>query len=109
MKRLAHFNIGIVIALAVSLYIAYYLLLKDNFLHISISDIINNTHQFKSQKHMLVLGFLPIYIGTIVFGFAMLGVYIGSLVQRFILKKHSQRPFNFKSRIEKMAIFTIID
>ena len=109
MKRLAHFNIGILIALAASLYIAYYLLLKDNFLHISISDIINNAHQFKSQKHMLVLGFLPIYIGTIVFGFAMLGVYIGSRTQRLILKKHTQHAFNLKNNVENMTIFTISD
>lgn len=96
MKRLANLNIGILIALVLACYCAYYLLLQDNFLHTSISDIIASSHQLHTQKHLLVLGLLPIYIGTIVFGFAMLGIYLGLQVQRHILRKSIKNSFRCK-------------
>lgn len=93
-------NIGIIIALATALYVTYYLLLQDTFLHASISDIINRSHQLKSQKHLLVLGMLPIYIGTMVFGSSVLSIYLGSVIQRFIINKDRKNPIQYKTRVE---------
>lgn len=98
MKRLAHFNVGIMFALCAAFYITYYLLLEDNFLHTSISDIITRSHQLADQQHLLVLGLLPIYIATVVFGSATLGVYLGSLAQRMVLKKDQKNPMQFKTQ-----------
>lgn len=96
MKRLAHFNVGILIALIAAFYITYYLLLQDNCLHTSISDIITRSHQLKDQQHLIVLGLIPIYIATIMFGSATLGIYLGALAQRMILKKDQKNPLQLK-------------
>lgn len=101
MKRLAHLNIGIMITLIAVSYITYYFLLNDSFLHISIADIINDSHQLKSQKHLLVLGLLPIYIGSMVFGSAIFGIYLGSVMQRMILPKNNHHPFRCKTQADR--------
>ena len=93
-------NIGIILALALAVYVTYYLLLRDNFLHASISDIINHSHQLKSQKHLLVLGLLPIYIGTMVFGSAVLSIYLGSAIQRFIINRDRKTTMQYKTRMK---------
>lgn len=100
MKRLAHMNVGVIIALAVAIYVTYYLLLQDTFLHASISDIINRSHQLKSQKHLLVLGLLPIYIGTMVFGSAVLSIYLGAAIQRLIINKDRKNPIQYKTQMK---------
>ncbi len=100
MKRLAQLNIGIILALSAAFYVAYYLLLKDTFLHTSISDIISRSHQLRAEKHLLILGLLPVYIGTIIFGAATLGIYLGTLIKRLILNKSSNNPFRHKISIK---------
>lgn len=91
MKHLARFNVGIIIALLVASYLVYSLLLQDNFLHASIASIISHSHQLNNRPRLCILALLPIYIGTVVFGAAMLGIYLGSLVQKRILKKERKK------------------
>ena len=68
--------------------ITYYLLMKDNFLHTSISSIINESHQLQDLRHLVVLGLLPIYISLMIFGSAILGNYLTSNLQGYF--KHMQ-------------------
>jgi uncharacterized membrane protein YfcA len=65
-------------------YLAYYALLRDNFLHTSISSIIKESHHLAIITHIVVLGFLPVYIAAVIFGAGLLGIYIGSRLTRFI-------------------------
>ncbi len=85
-KKLAALNIGTIVALGALFAIVYYLLLRDNFLHASIASIISNSHHLEVKKRVLVHGLLPIYIATMIFGAAMLGIYIGSTFQQFLLR-----------------------
>jgi hypothetical protein len=87
MKKLISLNIGMIITLTVIVYTVYYLLLHNNFLHTSIASIIDSSHRLKDSWHLLVLGLLPIYIGTMVFGSILLGAYLGSLLQQFLLRQ----------------------
>lgn len=94
MKRLVALNICTII-FSLFLYLANYLLLRDNFFHISISSIISCANQLHGQIHLLVLALLPIYIATVIFGASILGLYIGRLIQQAILK-HENRKIALK-------------
>ena len=79
------FNLGTLIALSGAFYVAYYLLLDDSLLYISLTAIINSSHELSMHKHLLVLGLIPIYIAIVIFGAATIGVYLGGIIQRVII------------------------
>ncbi|VVC76809.1 hypothetical protein AQUSIP_21360 [Aquicella siphonis] len=92
MKKILSTNLATLISLTVVFYTSYYLLVQDNFLHTSISSIIHRAHHLEIKSHLIVLGLLPIYIAMVIFGSAMLGMYIGSAVQN-ILSRNIKRPY----------------
>ena len=67
--------------------IAYYFLLHENFMHSAISCIISYSHTLTMKKHLVVLGLLPIYIAMMIFGAAMLGIYLGNKLECVIKRK----------------------
>lgn len=69
--------------------IIYYLLVRDNFLHLSISSIIDYAGHLDIQTHLLVLGVLPIYISMVIFGTTVLGYYVSNKVNAFLKGKLS--------------------
>jgi hypothetical protein len=56
----------------------YYLLVQDRTLHLSIPDILDWAGHCTKPGHLFVIGFLPIYLGLIIFGAAMLFIYFRS-------------------------------
>lgn len=80
MKKEITINIATLITFVVLSVFAYYLLLLDNFLHLSIASIIDQSHGLEVKKHVLVLGLLPFYIAAVVFGTAMLSTYLGTII-----------------------------
>lgn len=79
-------KIGALIGSAMIIVVTYYLLLKDTFLHTSISSILNRAQSFTLEGHLLVLGLLPFYIALMVFGAAFLVLYIGSSLLKSKMK-----------------------
>lgn len=86
MKPKFSLSISNAIAIVTASLLAYYLLLCENFLHTSISEIIDYSDTLEVTQHMLILGLLPIYIAAMVFGAAMFGIYLGSILQHIIFK-----------------------
>jgi len=87
--------ISSITVLAVVACVAYYLLLSDNFLHISIASIIQASHHLAIKPHLLILGLLPVYIAAMIFGAASLGLYLGARIEYLIvksLKNYQQTP-----------------
>lgn len=82
MRKIISLNIITIIVLVLLFSAGCYLLLQENRLHASIASIIANSDHVNLKKHLLVLGLLPIYIAAIVFGTALLGIYLGSRVQQ---------------------------
>jgi hypothetical protein len=78
--------VGTVICSLVMFTLAYDLLLQDNFLHISIAGIISRSNFLQIKTHLLVLGLLPVYIATVIFGAGIASVYLGSSMQKLIRK-----------------------
>jgi hypothetical protein len=87
MKTTIKTNMITIFSLTFVCLLAYYLLLQDNFLDMSISAIIAKSNHLELKKHLMVLGFLPVYIATIIFGTAMLGIYIGSALQQYLIRQ----------------------
>lgn len=87
MKKIVSLNLATIFTLIGLSYVAYYFLLQDNFLHISISSIIDYSHNLEAKKHLLVLGLLPVYIATMIFGTALFGLYLGSIFQQLLIQK----------------------
>jgi hypothetical protein len=94
MKKLASFNFARIIAALVGVFcVAYYFLLQDSILHISIASIIERSARLDIEEHIIVLGLLPIYIATMIFGAAFIGSYLGHFLQQ-ILKYFSKKTSN---------------
>lgn len=85
MLKTVKLNVGTILAIIIASYVAYFILLEDNWTHLSIASIIHYSHHLAVKKHMLVLGLLPIYIGTMIFGAGMIGAYVGPTVQNFLV------------------------
>lgn len=84
MKTLLFRVATLLFILAIS-YFVYYLLLYDKIL-ISIPCIISYAHGTAIDRHLLILGLLPIYIGVMVFGATFLGILAGNKVQQYFNK-----------------------
>src|SRR3990167_5343414 len=66
-------------------YVAYFLLLGDNSIGYSITHYINSAHTLPIKQHLLMLGFLLVYIAVVLFGAVMLGTVIGHwLEEQFV-------------------------
>lgn len=100
MKKLVKLNIGALLTLTFVTYIAYYLLLQDNCLHTSISSILAHSHNLALTEHLLVLGFLPIYIAAMIFGSGVFGAYLGYLLQHIVARSFLKE----KKRFPKMLL-----
>ncbi|MBA3661242.1 MAG: hypothetical protein H0W64_05920 [Gammaproteobacteria bacterium] len=84
--KLFKFNFSTLAMLIILYYGVYYLLLTESF-HTSIAAIISYSNHLPFKGHILVLALLPIYIALIIFGAAILAVYLGYFVQ-YLLKRH---------------------
>jgi hypothetical protein len=92
-KMILNYTLTIATCLA-SFYVVYQLLLQDNILPVSISSIIAHAHGLEVKKHLLVLAILPFYIAAVIFGTAMLSIYLSSLAQQYLNRLKINRSKN---------------
>lgn len=88
LKSKFSFSLCLFFATLFASYTAYFFLLNDHFLHISIKSIISCAHDLAIKKHLLVLGFLPIYIAAMMFGSILLGIYFGSRLENLLTRRN---------------------
>lgn len=86
MKKSTLINLISIMTCISLFYLAYSVLLHDNFLHLSISSIISQAHGLEITSHLIVLALLPFYIAVIIFGTATLSVYLATLIRQRIAK-----------------------
>lgn len=67
-------NVTAAVTVSLAFYCAYWVLLSDSSLHFSLSSILAYSHQSSTKEHILILGFIPVYIGAVLFGAAILGI-----------------------------------
>lgn len=76
---------AITLAAMTALFICACYLLLNHSLSLSIYSIIAASHT-SLAAHLLILGLLPIYIAAVIFGSAMLALYIGPNIQQFLFR-----------------------
>lgn len=92
MKNLfAAFTPGAMISQLMTGYIAYYLLISNNWLHCSITTFIEYAHSLPVNQHLLLLGLLPIYIAFVIFGSALMSAAIGKWLKQVVMRPFRQR------------------
>ena len=84
MNKRHSLNLGGMICLVAAVYVLYYLLLRDNILPFSIHSMLFNINHWAKNWHVIVIGLLPIYLALMVFGTAIIGIYFGSALQRWL-------------------------
>lgn len=84
-------NLGGIIFLVVAIYLIYYVLLHDKVLPFSISSVVSNINHLTRNWHILVVGLMPVYIALMIFGAAIIGIYLGSAFQRWITQRINQK------------------
>ena len=66
------------------IYFTYRILLDDDILPFSISSVHATLSQWAHHRHVLVVGFLPVYIALVFFGGLVLGIICTRWVKRWI-------------------------
>lgn len=67
-----------------SVFIIIYFVLLDDFLGASIAAIINDSKNLSDNYHPLVFGILPIYIGLVIYGVAVIGFYTRAYILKML-------------------------
>jgi hypothetical protein len=80
-------NFGGIVSLVATVYFVYYLLLKQKLLPFSISSVLSWSSQWSKHGHILAVGLVPIYLGLMIFGTAVLSLYLGNAFQRWVTQR----------------------
>jgi len=94
-KHSPHHNIGGFLSLLLFVCITYKILLFKGFIPFSINSVqYTLNHIFTQHWHVLIVGFLPIYVAIVFFGAAICGFVFGTMLQYwmafFICKKKNK-------------------
>ena len=85
-KRHSLTVIGLICAL-IAVYMSYCLLLRGGFLPFSIASVMTYLNHWVGHSNVLVAGLMPVYIAVMVFGTAILAVYLGSFLHRWVTRR----------------------
>jgi hypothetical protein len=91
MKKQHKLNIGAIISLAGVLYIMYHILIFDGMLPLSISTIMDTLSHCIKHWHILVIALIPVYIALVLFSTAAFGIYLGNILQHWIVHRLNQK------------------
>lgn len=90
MKKYTYHISGIIVIIA-AIYLVYCLLSHDKITPFTISGMLSNASHWARDWHVLAVGFLPIYIALMVFGTALMSVYLVSYIKRWIARRRKSR------------------
>jgi hypothetical protein len=85
-NRRSPFNLGGILSLIASVYLICHILICDDVMPISIGSMSSYFNHLASHWHFLAVALLPIYVGLMIFGTAILGAYIGSALHYWAVK-----------------------
>lgn len=80
------FNLCESICLLLAVYSICYILSQDDVFPISISYAWSCFSHWAKHFHIIAVALLPVYVALMVFGTAIVGVYLGSAMQRWIIR-----------------------
>ncbi|MCD6039876.1 MAG: hypothetical protein K0S27_1276 [Gammaproteobacteria bacterium] len=80
-----YLNIGGIIGVFLALIIVEVLLLQNKILLLSIDAMQSFINQWVIHWHVIAVGLLPIYVSVIFFGALIAGLFLGSIMQRWVM------------------------
>ena len=83
-KKRQSFNVGGLICLVAAVCFMSYVLLDGDILPCSITSVMSSMNHWARHWHILVVGFLPVYVALMLFGTAVFSIYAGSALQRWL-------------------------
>lgn len=79
-------NLGGILCLVAAVLLISNILIWDAIAPISISSMSSSfNHHCARHWHVLAVGLLPIYVALMIFGTAIVGIYFGSALHRFLV------------------------
>lgn len=84
MKTRHSLNVISFICLVSTVCFICYVLREDDVLPLSICSVWSHANHLVGHFHVLAVGFLPVYVALMIFGTAMVGVYFGAILHRWI-------------------------
>jgi uncharacterized membrane protein YbhN (UPF0104 family) len=84
-NRRSSLNLGGILCLVAAVYLICTILIRDAIAPISISSMLSSFNHWAKHWHVLAVGLLPIYVALMIFGTAIVGIYFGSAVHRWIV------------------------
>src|SRR5262245_29326213 len=103
MIKIASHYILIIFTVCVVLFSVDFILIEDNFMQSSISDIIDSTHNFDLNEHILILGLTPFYIAFVIFGSSIFGIYLGLFLRHLFFAQKKQPSLNGRMSIPQIS------
>ena len=91
LPKKSYLTLGGILCLSTGIYLLYYLLATNMFSAPVHSLLSWNTDSAK-KWHVLAIGLVPIYLALLIFGTAIVCLYIGALLQRWL--KHQRGNHN---------------
>lgn len=83
-KKRSPFNIGGIIFLIIAVYLICTILICDDCMPISISSMSSYFNHWVKHWHFLAVGLLPIYVSLMIFGAALFGICLGSVLHYWV-------------------------
>ncbi len=84
LKKCYTLSVSKILGLLVGAFFVYFLLVQDSFLPFSIHFILTKAQPLFTKWPVLEVGLLPVYMAFMIFGMAILGLYLGTLLERFL-------------------------
>jgi hypothetical protein len=79
-------NLGSIVCLLVAVYFVYGALLQDGLIPASISTVWEHFRHWAKHFRVLAVALLPVYVALMVFGTSIVGIYLGSAIQRWFTR-----------------------
>lgn len=77
-------NMGAILCLILAVCFICTVLIQDELAPASISAMLSALGHWARHWHVLAIGLLPVYIALMVFGTAVVGIYLGSVLHRWL-------------------------
>lgn len=66
-----------------AVYSISFLMVREKIFPLSINSMMSSLNHLVRHWHVLVVGLLPVYVALMIFGTAVIGVYLGGALHRW--------------------------
>lgn len=105
MRKRLTINLGAILCVAIATYCLDILLL-DSIMPLSIGSVQVVINSLSKHSHIFAIGFIPLYIGLMVFGTSLLAFYFGKHLQHLVIRFFSRQSY-FPAHCKSNVIYFV--